>query len=960
MPRAQRTILYRRSNGHPLSLRDDNLIGSGGQGVIFALDELPDLAAKLYRRPDEAIGAKLALMVDSPPDIESRGGHVSISWPLDTLHSALPASRENTVGFLMHRIRSMQPVIQCYSPLARRQKFPHFTYKHLCAVAINTAIAVNAIHAQNYVIGDLNETNILVNDNGLVTLIDTDSFQVIDQRGGTVHRSPVGKPEYTPAELQGHRFDEVDRDQYHDRFGLGVVIYQLLMEGSHPFAGMYMGEGEPPAIEDNISRGNFLHSENSAISLVEGPGYMRWDTLDGAVRDLFRLCFDVGHDRRTVRPTPDMWEDAITQAAGSESLVTCRQNPQHLYFRHNRSCPWCGRRNMTRGKDPFPRHSKASMPALVMRQVPPQLPSAQRDKSHASSPTHRPLLTSTPEVPATPTAAPDVKLTLGAQTSLIGYWSDGTADVRLSVTLENEGDTPFHQSRRVRAVCVRDSEILRACANETVLSLPDGYGPASASFILRVPMGETEIELYYGGDGPLKVHIDVPGRILGVGRDVWDCYADRERVPGGDEFLYGRSGIGSRTVHRWLNDVPIKVWATGDPQYVSVLESVLAELAPILNLEFEWLEEEAAADIKAFMGVRRSEVMDLGFGVDTVDFGGFASSSTVSGETVSGYMVVWQLDNPPALSLDDAIRGTVIHEAFHVLVPMGHSTRPSSIMGGSRLTKWSPMDEQLLRLHYTPLVRPGMTLREVEALIVFDNELLDDTVKIEPPDALDMVWRSYAVLEEAGTIRYKAKGGWIDRHCNLLFGNRRGPVTITLGEFGVFRGEPIHLHFDEGNNQFFVLWSLKHREWQGWTHLPSGTWSMLRSGTVQEATNWWVSHQKLHETLRSLLMGGSPNDVTVETSEGGNIVLRATLDRSFVHMWRVWSEGQDTVDFVMDLDSETYALQGYQWTLKREAPAHPGGCLTYTEIVTDIELGVGIEMPVEVAEHNDIARGSPD
>ena len=370
MPRAQRTILYRRSNGHPLSLRDDNLIGSGGEGVIFALDELPDLAAKLYRRPDEAIGAKLALMVDSPPDIESRGGHVSIAWPLDTLHSALPASRENTVGFLMHRIRSMQPVIQCYSPLARRQKFPHFTYKHLCAVAINTAIAVNAIHAQNYVIGDLNETNILVNDNGLVTLIDTDSLQVIDQRGGTVHRSPVGKPEYTPAELQGHRFDEVDRDQYHDRFGLGVIIYQLLMEGSHPFAGMYMGEGEPPAIEGNISRGNFLHSENSAISLVEGPGYMRWDTLDGAVRDLFRLCFDVGHDRRTVRPTPDMWEDAITQAAGSESLATCRQNPQHLYFRHNRSCPWCGRRNMTRGKDPFPRHSMASMPALVMRQVP--------------------------------------------------------------------------------------------------------------------------------------------------------------------------------------------------------------------------------------------------------------------------------------------------------------------------------------------------------------------------------------------------------------------------------------------------------------------------------------------------------------------------------------------------------------------------------------------------------------
>ena len=345
------TTLYRRSNGQPLTMREDSLIGSGGEGSIYALDELPDLVAKVYLRPSRSIGPKLTLMVDNPPEMPAGSGHVSIAWPVDTLCDTLPTGGENIVGFLMPRIGSGPPVNHCYSPIVRRQKFPHYNYKHLCAVAINIAIAVNAIHAQNYVIGDLNETNVMVNENGLVTLIDTDSFQVIDRSDGTVFRSPVGKAEYTPAELQGHSFEKVDRDQHHDRFGLGVLIFQLLMEGRHPYIGRYTGQGEPPTIENNIARGNFIHSQNRIVPFVDGPGYMPWDTLNESVRDLFRLCFETGYDRRIVRPTPAMWEETVAQAA--RSLVTCRHNPQHLYFGHNVACPWCERSNMLGGRDPF-------------------------------------------------------------------------------------------------------------------------------------------------------------------------------------------------------------------------------------------------------------------------------------------------------------------------------------------------------------------------------------------------------------------------------------------------------------------------------------------------------------------------------------------------------------------------------------------------------------------------------
>ena len=43
-----------------------------------------------------------------------------------------------------------------------------------------------------------NESNILVTDTALVTLVDTDSFQVREPHNGGVYRCPVGKPEFTP------------------------------------------------------------------------------------------------------------------------------------------------------------------------------------------------------------------------------------------------------------------------------------------------------------------------------------------------------------------------------------------------------------------------------------------------------------------------------------------------------------------------------------------------------------------------------------------------------------------------------------------------------------------------------------------------------------------------------------------------------------------------------------------
>ena len=404
----QTRTLYRGSDGYAVTIRDDKRLGVGGEGAIYALDELPDHVAKIYHNPGDATRSKLALMVANPPTMPDTGDHVSITWPLDTLCEDPSRDTSSVVGYLMHKLSASRKLIDCFSPVARKREAPHFTYKHLCAIAINLAIVVNAVHDGNYVIGDINESNFLVDDNGFVTLIDTDSFQVIDQSDGTVHRSPVGKPEYTPPDLQGIAFKDTDRNQYHDRFGLGVLIFQLLVEGRHPYRGTYTGQGKDPATEDRIASGYFLHSQSRAVPLAAGRGFLPFDVLDDQLQDQFRLCFDSGHDNGIVRPTPQLWEDAIT--ASAQSLAQCSENPNHQYFPHNPACPWCERRDkQLGGNDPFP--DVAGPDALVMRRQgaltsPPPAPVAPRPPVRPSGGSSRVARSaSPPPAPPPPPAA---------------------------------------------------------------------------------------------------------------------------------------------------------------------------------------------------------------------------------------------------------------------------------------------------------------------------------------------------------------------------------------------------------------------------------------------------------------------------------------------------------------------------------------------------------------------------
>src|SRR5208337_2392776 len=314
--------LLRQSTVQPIDFDLRSAIGAGGEAQILAVPQGAKLVAKVYHQPTDERARKLLAMLANPPeDPMSAKGGVSIAWPLDLLLTADQPRR--VVGFLMPRVAGMRPIIDLYNPKTRLQQCPLWDYRYLHHTARNLAAAVAALHARGYVIGDVNESNILVAETSLVTLVDTDSFQVRDPHSGTVYRCPVGKPEFTPPELQGKTFRDVDRGPEHDLFGLAVLIFQLLMEGTHPFAGVFTGAGDSPPYEQRIVHGHFPHGRNR-VPYGPMPHAPPFETLAPALRDLFVQCFEEGHQDPQARPAARAWRIALD--AAEQSLLTCAIN----------------------------------------------------------------------------------------------------------------------------------------------------------------------------------------------------------------------------------------------------------------------------------------------------------------------------------------------------------------------------------------------------------------------------------------------------------------------------------------------------------------------------------------------------------------------------------------------------------------------------------------------------------
>jgi serine/threonine protein kinase len=346
-----------QNSGDVLSLDTSRPISRGGEGIIFPVLHRDDVAAKIYHpgKMSGELSSKLQTMVSQAPrDPMQDTGHPSIAWPLDLLREV--NGNQAIVGFLMPRIHQAKPIRKLYS-VATRTAFPDFTYRAVWLTAFNVATAIWAIHEAGYVVGDVNDANILVTDNALITLVDTDSFQITNRVSGQIYRCTVATPLFTAPETFKRSPESVDRSSRQDMFSLAILFFRLLMEGTQPYAGKIIGQSEAPDCVERLRMGGFPYS--GLAQFLPSRFAPPFEMLPPSIQELFRRSFVEGHGDPSSRPDAATWARTLKRC--ESSFVTCRANPRHDYFNHCTVCPWCERRNKLK-TDSFPARHAAGTP----------------------------------------------------------------------------------------------------------------------------------------------------------------------------------------------------------------------------------------------------------------------------------------------------------------------------------------------------------------------------------------------------------------------------------------------------------------------------------------------------------------------------------------------------------------------------------------------------------------------
>jgi hypothetical protein len=333
----------RRADGTRLHV--GKVLGSGGEGWVYQVDGQGQgrTALKLYKRDQlhahsSRLMAKLQQMIDRPPDNPTADlRHPSLAWPEEIILDR----QGNFAGFTMPLLDSRLTLAmhQVVNPSERTNSglpgwiSAYEDWGRLVHTAANLAAATQSLHDANYVIGDFNESNILVTDRALVTLIDCDSMQV-PARNGNVFLCTVGKPEFTAPEVQDFKIHP--RTKHADNFALAVHCFMLLMWGRHPFSGIWHGSGDKPSQLALARRG--LYCIAGHRSLEPQRGTPPATVLPASLINLFARAFSHPADPST-RPSAEEWKTALF--AFEASLTACSRNPQHHYGSHLSRCPWC-------------------------------------------------------------------------------------------------------------------------------------------------------------------------------------------------------------------------------------------------------------------------------------------------------------------------------------------------------------------------------------------------------------------------------------------------------------------------------------------------------------------------------------------------------------------------------------------------------------------------------------------
>ena len=516
-----------------------------------------------------------------------------------------------------------------------------------------------------------------------------------------------------------------------------------------------------------------------------------------------------------------------------------------------------------------------------------------------------------------------------------GYWSDGSANVDVSVIAINSGVGKFSGVAEMSYSCTGAGALDDSETGKFEFTMPDGFSAVTETVTLRSSPGSMECRFISQEQGTETHDYEVPAKVVGVSREVWECYSDDTTNRHGDIGCAGRE---DERVVKWDLDRPLRVWATGDPEYIDVLWEVLDRLSPILDMTFTNTLLEDDADLKAWVGITRDEGPERWKTGICSDASGCATVwRTSGGRATEAWIAVWNVETDwirRTGMVDRRIEHVTLHELIHALTPVDHRDDPLSVVNIINAPDWielDPLEEELIRLHRNRLIRPGMTMEQIREVIVLEEEVLDGTNSSEDPfTPKGMLREAFRRLQNAGSATWRIEGGWRGARCEKSFGR----ADYTIASFG--KHFPKLIQFFGGSDKLFMLsgedWSREAAEW------------LKDDPEFWQRTNFRRGFSRIHMLLVSALYFGTVDDIRVSTVISGETSLRFLVDKvaTYANWWRsVELRGR------VILDTATLEIKGYEmdWLLN---VTRSGICDRYAVRATEGEYGTSFEVPDEV------------